>query len=150
MKAAAEAVEDLMPECCIIPLRSCLLYTSYTVTEDAVEGYTTELDGNNFINTHVPETTEISGTKTWNDAEDQDGKRPESITVRLLANGIEKDSQIVKADEAGSWTYKFTDLPKYEAREEIVYTVTEDAVPDTQRKSAATISPTATHLARPA
>lgn len=102
----------------------------YTVTEDAVEGYTTEMDGNNFINSYKPETTEISGTKTWNDAEDQDGKRPESITVRLLANGIEKDSQIVKADEAGSWTYKFTDLPKYEAGEEIVYTVTEDAVPD--------------------
>jgi len=102
----------------------------YTVTEDAVEGYTTEMDGNNFVNSYKPETTEISGTKTWNDAEDQDGKRPESITVRLLANGIEKDSQIVKADEAGSWTYKFTDLPKYEAREEIVYTVTEDAVPD--------------------
>ena len=47
---------------------------TYTVTEDAVEGYTTELDGNNFINTHVPETTEISGTKTWDDADDQDGK----------------------------------------------------------------------------
>ena len=102
----------------------------YTVTEDAVEGYTTEMDGNNFINSYKPETTEVSGTKTWNDAEDQDGKRPESITVRLLANGIEKDSQTVKADEAGSWTYKFTDLPKYEAGEEIVYTVTEDAVPD--------------------
>ena len=102
----------------------------YTVTEDAVEGYTTKVDGNNFINSYKPETTEVSGTKTWNDAEDQDGKRPESITVRLLANGIEKDSQTVKADEAGSWTYKFTDLPKYEAGEEIVYTVTEDAVPD--------------------
>ena len=102
----------------------------YTVTEDAVEGYTTKVDGNNFINSYKPETTEVSGTKTWNDAENQDGKRPESIIVRLLANGIEKDSQTVKADEAGSWTYKFTDLPKYEAGEEIVYTVTEDAVPD--------------------
>ena len=27
----------------------------------------------------------------------------------------------MKADEAGSWTYKFTDLPKYEAGEEIVF-----------------------------
>ena len=102
----------------------------YTVTEDAVEGYTTKVDGNNFINSYKPETTEVSGTKTWNDAENQDGKRPESIIVRLLANGIEKDSQTVKADEAGSWTYRFTNLPKYEAGEEIVYTVTEDAVPD--------------------
>ena len=43
----------------------------------------------NFINTHQPETTEITGTKTWNDANNQDGKRPESITVILLANGTE-------------------------------------------------------------
>ena len=103
---------------------------TYTVTEEAVEGYETSVDGFNITNTYTTETTEVKGSKTWNDAEDQDGKRPESITVRLLANGVEKDSQTVKADEAGSWTYKFTNLPKYEAGEEIVYTVTEDAVPD--------------------
>ena len=45
------------------------------------------MDGNNFINSYKLETTEVSGTKTWNDAENQDGKRPESIIVRLLANG---------------------------------------------------------------
>ena len=103
---------------------------TYTVTEDAVDGYTTESDGYNFINTHQPETTEITGTKTWNDANDQDGKRPESITVILLANGTKKDSQIVTADEAGNWTYTFKDLPKYENGEEITYTVSEDTVAD--------------------
>ena len=41
----------------------------------------------------------MKGSKTWNDADNQDGKRPESITVRLLANGEEKDSQTVTADE---------------------------------------------------
>ena len=103
---------------------------TYTVTEDAVDGYTTESDGYNFINTHQPETTEITGTKTWNDANDQDGKRPESITVILLANGTKKDSQIVTADEAGNWTYTFKDLPKYANGEEITYTVSEDTVAD--------------------
>ena len=103
---------------------------TYTVTEDAVDGYTTESDGYNFINTHQPETTEITGTKTWNDANNQDGKRPESITVILLANGTKKDSQIVTADEAGNWTYTFKDLPKYENGEEITYTVSEDTVAD--------------------
>ena len=103
---------------------------TYTVTEDAVDGYTTESDGYNFINTHQPETTEITVTKTWDDADNQDGKRPESITVILLANGTKKDSQIVTADEAGNWTCTFKDLPKYENGEEITYTVSEDTVAD--------------------
>ena len=103
---------------------------TYTVTEDAVEGYTTELDGNNIINTHQPETTEITGTKTWNDANNQDGKRSESITVILLANGAEKDCQTVTADEAGNWTYTFKDLPKYANGQEITYTVAEEEVTD--------------------
>ena len=103
---------------------------TYTVTEDAVDGYTTESDGYNFINTHQPETTEITVTKTWDDADNQDGKRPESITVILLANGTKKDSQIVTADEAGNWTYTFKDLPKYANGQEITYTVAEEEVTD--------------------
>ena len=103
---------------------------TYTVTEDAVDGYTTESDGCNFINTHQPETTEITGTKTWNDANNQDGKRPESITVILLANGTEKTRQAVTADEAGNWTYTFKDLPKYANGQEITYTVAEEEVTD--------------------
>ena len=104
--------------------------TTYTVTEEAVEGYETSVDGFNITNTYTTETTEVKGSKTWNDADNQDGKRPESITVRLLANGEEKDSQTVTADENGNWTYSFEKLPKYEAGKEIVYTVTEDAVAD--------------------
>ena len=103
---------------------------TYTVTEDAVDGYTTESDGYNFINIHQPETTEITGTKTWNDANNQDGKRPESITVILLANGTEKTRQAVTADEAGNWTYTFKDLPKYANGQEITYTVAEEEVTD--------------------
>ena len=103
---------------------------TYTVTENAVEGYTTEFDGNNIINTHQPETTEITGTKTWNDSDNQDGKRPESITVILLANGAEKDRQTVTADEAGNWTYTFKELPKYANGQEITYTVAEEEVTD--------------------
>ena len=103
---------------------------TYTVTEEAVEGYETSVDGFNITNAYTTETTEVKGSKTWNDSDNQDGKRPESITVRLLANGEEKDSQTVTADENGNWTYSFENLPKYEAGKEIVYTVTEDAVAD--------------------
>ena len=100
----------------------------YTVTEDTVKDYTTTVDSYNVTNKHTPETTEISGSKTWNDKDNQDGIRPDSITVRLLANGKEVASKEVKADD--NWSYSFKDLPKYENGKEIIYTVTEDTVKD--------------------
>ena len=101
---------------------------NYTIGEVEVTDYTTEIDEYDIINTHTPETTSVSGQKVWDDANNQDGKRPNSIKVRLLANGTEVATKDVTA--ADNWTYSFTDLPKYANGEEIVYTVTEDAVPD--------------------
>jgi len=101
---------------------------AYTVSEEVVDGYTTAVDGYNITNTHTPETTEVSGTKTWDDNDDQDGKRPDSITVNLLADGAVVDTKTVTADS--NWSYSFTDLPKYANGNEIAYTVTEDAVAD--------------------
>ena len=103
----------------------------YTVEEKAVEGYETVITGDaakgfTVTNTHTPEVVEVAGKKTWEDDNNRDGKRPASITVRLLANGKEVAVATVTADDA--WAYKFKDLPKFEAGEEIVYTVTEDAV----------------------
>ena len=108
---------------------------AYTVKEDEVEGYTSKVTGDAstgyvITNTHTPEVTSIKGSKTWDDADDQDGKRPEKITVRLLANGKEVAKKEVKADEKQNWSWSFTDLPKYEGGKEIIYTVTEDSVKD--------------------
>lgn len=99
---------------------------SYTITEDAVEGYTTVVDGYDITNSHTPEKINISGTKTWDDNDDQDGKRPESITVRLYANGTEFASKDVTAED--EWTYSFEDLDKYANGTEIEYKITEDSV----------------------
>ncbi|MFR6580670.1 MAG: Cna B-type domain-containing protein [Ruminococcus sp.] len=85
------------------------------------------VEGYNITNTHKPETLDITGTKTWNDSNNQDGKRPKSITVNLLANGIITDTKTVTADD--NWTYSFTDLPKYANGQEITYTVSELTVP---------------------
>ncbi|MDD6684514.1 MAG: Cna B-type domain-containing protein, partial [Lachnospiraceae bacterium] len=79
-------------------------------------------------NYYTPETVTVSGKKIWNDNNNQDKKRPGSITVRLLANNEEKTRTTVKADADGNWTYSFENLPKYEDGQEITYTVTEDAV----------------------
>ena len=101
---------------------------SYTVKEDEVAGYEATINGNNITNKHEIEKTEVSGTKTWDDNKNQDGKRPKKITVRLYANGEEIKSQEVKPDESGNWKYSFTGLNKYENGKEITYTVKEDKV----------------------
>ncbi|MEW6945041.1 Cna B-type domain-containing protein [Trueperella pyogenes] len=99
----------------------------YSVAEVKVpEGYVSKADGMNLKNTHKPATVSVEGTKTWDDANNQDGKRPESITIRLLKNGVEADSRTVTA--AQKWAWSFTDLPKFDKGQEIVYTITEDAV----------------------
>lgn len=68
----------------------------------------------------------ITVKKMWNDADNQDGIRPESITINLLANGIKIATKTVTAGDGWAWT--FSDLAKYEDGKEIVYTITEDAV----------------------
>lgn len=104
---------------------------TYTVTEEAVTGYTTDITGNaatgfTITNTHTPELISIEGKKNWNDAGNQDGKRPSSITINLLANGNKVAEKNVTA--ADNWSWSFKDQPKYANGAEIVYTITEDAV----------------------
>ncbi|MDO5100439.1 MAG: Cna B-type domain-containing protein, partial [Eubacteriales bacterium] len=100
----------------------------YTVTEETVAGYTTEINGFDITNKYTPEMIGIAGTKTWDDANNQDGKRPEKITVNLLADGTQVKTAEVKADADGNWKYSFSGLPKFKAGKEIKYTVTENTV----------------------
>ena len=99
---------------------------TYTVTEDAVAGYTSTVDGYNVTNNHTPATVKVSGTKTWKDNNNQDGIRPSSITVNLLANGRQVASKTVSASD--NWQYSFDNLAAYANGQKITYTVTENAV----------------------
>lgn len=99
---------------------------TYTVTEDAVAGYTSTVNGYNVTNNHTPATVKVSGTKTWNDNNNQDGIRPSSITVNLLANGQQVASKTVSASD--NWQYSFDNLAAYANGQKITYTVTENAV----------------------
>ena len=97
-----------------------------TITGDMATGYTV-------TNTKIPETVDVKGKKTWIDANDQDGKRPESITINLYKDAGKGeitfvDSKVIKADAEGNWAWTFADQPKYEAGKEIVYSITEDEV----------------------
>ena len=105
----------------------------YTIQEKEVSLYTTTYDGNNITNQYTPETTSISGVKTWDDNNDQDGKRPDKLTINLLADGEVYRS--IEIDAEGEWKYSFTGLPVYKDGVKIVYTVDEASVPEGYEKT---------------
>ena len=104
----------------------------YTVKEVSIpEGYTSETAGDaasGFIitNKHTPGVTAVCGVKTWDDNDDQDGVRPKSITVNLLADGEVIKTAAVTA--ANGWRYSFEDLPQFKDGRKITYTVSEQPV----------------------
>ena len=100
---------------------------AYTIVEDAVPGYTAEISGPNITNRYTPELISVSVSKVWEDANDQDGLRPEEITVGLLADGVDSGRTLV-LNEANRWTGTFDGLDEYSHGEKIVYTVREEAV----------------------
>ena len=99
---------------------------NYTITEDEVDGYTTEINGYNITNTHVA-TIDISGTKTWVDYDNVDNTRPDKIVVNLLQDGkVIRTKEVSKND---NWSYSFKNLPKYDNNNnEIKYSISEEKV----------------------
>ena len=95
--------------------------TGYTLTDTKVEEYTTT-----FTNAYTPKTTSMTVKKTWADEGDQDGVRPESVTVTLLANGAAVGT--VTLNEANGWSGSIADLPVNEAGKAIEYTWSEPEV----------------------
>jgi len=106
---------------------------TYSIEEEAVAGYVGALSGYNLTNTHTPETVDISGEKTWDDANNQDGKRPTSIKVKLIKKVGDKAPEVVETKEVtkgadDKWKYEFKGLPKYENGKEITYSIDEEKV----------------------
>ena len=101
----------------------------YSVVEENVKGYSVKYNGLDIINTHIPEVISITGEKVWVDGDNQDGIRPEKITVILnktvAGNTTKVAENIVEEDETGNWTFTFENLPKYENGKEISYTLEE-------------------------
>ncbi|MBQ9021979.1 MAG: Cna B-type domain-containing protein [Eggerthellaceae bacterium] len=127
---------------------------TYYVTEEQVEGYDapkyTDKDG---VATSTPgapngglitnELTQrmidVTVDKLWVDAFDQDGKRPNDLTLTLYRTGREGDSldtgkvnvtpEVTKSGHI--WTYTFKDVPAYDSqRYEFIYEVSEESVPE--------------------
>lgn len=104
---------------------------SYTLTESAIDGYTNDIrsSGNTFTvtNTHIPETVNVDVTKIWTDGENQDGNRPDSISVILTSSDGKRYTTTITA--ANNWKHTFLKLPKFfNEGTQIEYTLTEDTM----------------------
>ena len=79
--------------------------------------------------THKPEKTELGATVSWSDDADSEGLRPDSVAVRLLADG--KVYRTLPANAKNDWSVKFEDLPRNAkgGTTPIVYSIDQVAVP---------------------
>ena len=113
---------------------------NYSITEDPVK----DTDGNTIYtpevgkfewnkdktgltvdvtNTHEIEKTKVKVTKVWDDADDADRLRPDTVTLDLLADGTKIDSVTLPKD--GNWSYEFKDLPVNDGGKKVKYTAEE-------------------------
>ena len=97
---------------------------NYTIKEDPVPEYTTEINGFNVTNTHNPSETKVNIVKKWDDANNQDGKRPGFIKVQLYGDE-EKVGPEETLNEDNGWAKEWTGLPEKKAGKKIKYTVKE-------------------------
>ena len=128
----------------------------YTWSEELPDGYTVtvsdpdEMGITTLTNTHTPATIEASVEKTWDDNEDQDGKRPEKLFVTLMRRIREQavamsledadDADTNSAEEvmtveltaANGWKASVSNQPKYKDGQmyEYFWTEKEGNIPD--------------------
>ena len=98
----------------------------YTITEEPISNYDSAITGDvatgfTVTNTNT-EKVAVDVTKNWV------GPATDSVTIKLLADGVEVESAVLTATD--NWMHTFSNLPKYAADgHEIVYTVDEYDVP---------------------
>ncbi len=106
----------------------------YTVSEEQLANYKApviEKDSETawaytVTNARDYEETEVKVTKVWEDNNNEEGFRPENVTVNLMKGEAVLES--VELNEGNKWTKTWTKLQKYENGKAIDYTVTEDPV----------------------
>ena len=125
-----------------LPIKEGGQTITYTITE-TMSSNSNQYDSNTsnlseVINTHDPFSTNVTVTKVWDDADDQDGLRKDidSVTVTLspasfkpITAGNNQNATQVLSDN-NSWTHTWTDLYKMSGGKDIAYTVTENPVPE--------------------
>ena len=100
------------------------VYITLSLSGDKLSAQVSYGDGGNvFI--HDQEVATVPVTKIWDDDDNKAGKRPDSVTVRLYANGTDTGKTLVITKE-NQWTEAFTELEVYDKDgNEITYSVKE-------------------------
>ena len=102
-----------------------------TVTNKAGESKETAEEPADFVfeNEYKKPVVSVKVTKVWDDGDNAQETRPESVEIKLLANGEDAKKYIVLSANA-DWTGAFENLDKYDADfKAITYTV-EEVVPE--------------------
>ena len=102
---------------------------------NTVTGYNSKVegskgkDGYTITMTHTPEVSvNASGTITWNDDNDKDGIRPDSVTLKLYKNGEETPIATGTATAEGNWKFNLGTFPRYENGELVAYRLVEEEI----------------------
>ena len=111
---------------------------AYTIEEVSVAEYESKVTGDattgfTITNSYTPGKTQVPVKKVWNDAENQDGKRPGSVTVKLLADG-QDTGKTLELNKENNWSGSFTDLDVNKAGKAIKYTIEEVSVAEYESK----------------
>jgi hypothetical protein len=120
---------------------------AYSVTENDVPGYTSEVAGPVIKNIIDQKYIDVIVYKEWDDGNDEIGPIPmmmmlsgggspivgnrDKVTFQLLADGNPVEGRVIDVTGDDGWVGVFEDLPKYTevTRAEIVYSVQEIEVP---------------------
>ena len=120
---------------------------NYTVTEDTVENYTQTNEGKEctkdettgkfecIIENRVNDMPiDIPVTKSWEDNNDQDGKRPETLEVTITGTvdgkPVEGLSKPITLKKSENWTGVFEDMPRFHEGKLVIYTISEGSLPE--------------------
>lgn len=96
---------------------------AYTVVfSETPEGYTASAGGYDLALTHAPEMITVSGTISWDDENDNDNVRPESVDVHVYAAGEANPVASLEVSSSDDWEYS-VDVYKYSEGVEVEYFV---------------------------
>lgn len=116
----------------------------YRVTADAPEDYTAKVTGSaddGFVVTYSHEIakTSVTASVTWDDADDEDGIRPKSVSFQLKADG-ENVGDAITVNASSNWTKTWEDLPEKKAGKALTYTVAVSDIPTEEDQYTVTTS----------
>ena len=99
----------------------------YSLVSTKAEGYEIETTGSateglvlNY--THAVKTVDVKATVVWEDGNNKDDVRPETVSLQLKADG-ENLGDVITVNEKSKWTKTWTGLDQYKAGTKVTYEV---------------------------